>query len=196
MPKPFGGKQNDLYAKLGFILLIFCAVAAGVLAYVNGLTAPVISQRKELEETQTRELLIPDSEFTRMFSPDSTFSFYQAKDKATNAIKGYAFIAEGTGYSSRIKTMVGVDSTFSVIAIKIIDQAETPGLGAKCQDQAYYDMYAGLGGPDLFVDKDGGKIKSITGATITTRAVTNSIREQINILEQSLSQEVDNEIRL
>ncbi len=122
-----------------------------------------------------------------MFSPDSTFSFYQAKDKATNAIKGYAFIAEGTALQQAGSRQLGGGFHLFVIAIKIIDQAETPGLGAKCQDQAYYDMYAGLGGPELFVDKDGGKIKSITGATITTRAVTNSIREQINILKQSLS---------
>jgi len=174
------------YAKLGFILLIFCAVAAGILAYVNGLTAPVISQRKELEETQTRQQLIPNSDFTLMSSADSSFSFYKAIDKSSGTTNGYAFISEGTGYSSRIKTMVGVDTLFQVLAIKIIDQAETPGLGAKCQDQAYFDMYAGLSEADLFVDKDGGKIKSITGATITTRAVTNSIREQIAILKKAL----------
>lgn len=39
---------------------------------------------------------------------------------------------------------------------------------------------------ELLVDKDGGKIASLTGATITTRAVTNSLKEAAAIIKQDV----------
>jgi len=180
------------YLKLGFILLIFCVVAAGILAYINGLTDPIIKDRKIQEEKDTRSKLIPGADFILKANADSSFDYYAAVDSITKAVKGYTFIAEGSGYSGKIKTMVGVDSTFAIIAIQVIDQSETPGLGAKCLEPEFADRYSQMTISDLFVDKDKAEeknIKSITGATITTRAITNSIREQIMILKKAIEAE-------
>ena len=180
------------YLKLGFILLIFCVVAAGILAYINGLTDPIIKNRKIEDEMKTRSEIIPKAGFIQKSTPDSSFTYYVAVDSLTKAVKGYTFIAEGNGYGGKIQTMVGVDSTFAIIAIKVIDHNETPGLGAKCLDASFADLYPKMTESYLFVDKDkaeGKNIKSITGATITTRAITNSIREQIMILKKAIEAE-------
>jgi electron transport complex protein RnfG len=172
--------------KLGFILLIFCAVASGILAYINSLTAPVIAERKAKEEIATRESLIPEADFEELQAPGGE-KYFIARDKETQEIKGYTFNAAQSGYSSVVQTMVGVDKDFRVIDIKVIDQAETPGLGANCTAESFTGQFAGLAAPELAVDKDGGKIKSLSGATITSRCVANSIREMINTVQFSIS---------
>ncbi len=173
------------YLKLGFILLVICAIAAGLLAYINSLTEPVIAERKAQEEINTRKELIPGAEFEEVISEDG-FTFFIARDEENNELKGYTFIAAKSAYSSTIQTMVGVDKDLKVIAIKVIDQAETPGLGANCSLPGFATMFSGLTEGELFVDKDGGNVRSIAGATITTRAITNSIREEIANLKRYL----------
>ena len=70
---------------------------------------------------------------------------------------------------------------------KIIYQSETPGLGANCETVEYASKYELKAKHELKVDKDGWKIASLTGATITTRAITNSIREGLENLEKAIS---------
>lgn len=166
------------YLKLGFILLIICAIAAGLLAYINSLTEPIIATRKAAEEIKTREALIPGAIFEKKEGADA-FVYFIAKNAESGELMGYTFIAAKSAYSSTVLTMVGVDKDYKVIAIKVIDQNETPGLGANCLSEDFASMFKGLSETDLLVDKDGGKVRSMAGATITTRAVTNSIREQI-----------------
>lgn len=173
--------------QLGLILLIFCAVASGVLAFVNSKTQPVIAARKALEEEQTRKELMPDAKVfeEKVSAEDSTFIYYIAKDDK-DMLLGYCFIAAKRGYSSVIRTMVAMDDKFTIINMKVIDQNETPGLGTLCQDKAFSDRFQGKGFDDLKADKDGGTIQSITGATITTRAVIYSLQDAILMLKEDL----------
>jgi len=174
------------YVKLGAILLIICAIAAGLLAYINGLTEPIIKERKAKEEIQTREALIPGATFIA----DKTASgldFFIAQDPQTNEVIGYTFIAAKNGYSGEIQTMVGLDKEFKILNIKVINQSETPGLGANCTLEGFAKLFVGLSDTELLVDKDGGKIPAMAGATITTRAITNSIKEQVIALKNHLA---------
>lgn len=166
------------YIKLSLILLIFCVVASGILAYVNTLTAPVIAQRKAMEEIQAREALIPNAEFEERQS-DQGLTYYVAKDPETGEILGYTFIAADLGYSSTVQTMVGVDSEFKVLGIRIVDQGETPGLGANCTLPIFTNQFSGMALEEIYVDKDGGVVVSLSGATITSRCIANSLREGI-----------------
>lgn len=178
------------YLKLGAILFLICAIAAGVLAYVNGITAPRIKLLQEQKETSSRAELIPDAEFelTRG-TVDSSFVYYRALDNQTKALKGYTLIAEQSGYSSVIKTMVGVDPLFNIIAIRVIDQKETPGLGANCTAASFAQMFQGRSLNSLVLDKDGGEISSMAGATITTRAINSSIRIALSKLKAEIQAE-------
>jgi electron transport complex protein RnfG len=176
------------YLRLTITLLLFCVIASGILAYVNSLTAPIIYERKQSEEVKTREALIPGAEFTEhKASADSSFVYYVAtKD---SLVAGYTFIAIGAGYAGPVKTMVGLDKDMKVLAIKVVDQGETPGLGANCTKEDFPARFTGKAEEEMLVDKDGGQIKSLTGATITTRAIANSIRDCIKILKTDLQPE-------
>jgi electron transport complex protein RnfG len=118
---------------------------------------------------------------------------------------GYIFNAPGKGYSSTIMTIAAVDTAFNIVGIKITSQQETPGLGSKCQEikygekepwfqlqyfKSYWEHHnkPPLNAMTVAVDKDNGIIHSITGATITTRAITNAIREKAKELQRNLQE--------
>lgn len=171
------------YLKLGIVLLIFCVIASGILAYVNTLTTPLIEARKAQDEIEAREALIPGATFEARETSGGE-SYFVAKSE--EEIVGYVYIAAENGYSSKIMTMVGVDAEFDIIGIKILDQSETPGLGANCTNLSFTEQFAQKAALMLKVDKDGGEISSLAGATITSRTIANSIRTGANSLQSQL----------
>ena len=99
------------------------------------------------------------------------------------------YVASRYGYSSEVKTMVGVNYDMTIKKIKVIEQAETPGLGANATTEGFQGQFSGKGLAGLLVDKDGGKIVSLTGATITSRTVTNSIADGMKVLSDAVGGE-------
>ena len=79
--------------------------------------------------------------------------------------------------------MVGVNTDLIIEKIKIISQAETPGLGANCEKPEFQEQFSGKQKTEMKVDKDGGTIVSLTGATITTRTIANSIKAAMDKLD-------------
>ncbi len=173
-----------LFIQLGLILLAFCVVATALLAYVNSLTQPKIEAIKIKEAEDARNALIPNAVFEEV---NGELVYYIARDKDTKALKGYTFTAEKAGYNGPVKTMAAVDSTFKIINVQVISQTETPGLGTNSTKPEFAAQFVDKTLEQLMVDKDGGAIKALTGATITSRAVTNSLREQVELLKTELT---------
>jgi len=201
------------YMKLGFILLLIAAIASGVLALLNSYTKPIIEENKLKTKEEARMLVLPNAETFEekaiavekaAVKPDplkiqkdtgvsSEFMYYVGKNSQQQVV-GYTFVAQKYGYSSTIETMVGVKPDLSINKIKIIKQAETPGLGANCEGEDFISRFKGLTKTNLLVDKDGGQIKSLTGATISTRTITNSIKKGLQNLETALNNENTEEV--
>jgi len=181
--------------RLGIILMVVSGLGAGALALVNLKTKPIIEDYKRVEEARARAEVMEAGKKFVLCDSASALPFYKvfADEEGTQLI-GYVFTAEGKGYSSTVKTVAGVDTAFNLVGIKVTSQQETPGLGAKCQEITYGEddswfqrqFFSGyyenrgespLNALTIAVDKDGGKIHSITGATITGRAIANSIKQ-------------------
>ncbi len=86
---------------------------------------------------------------------------------------------DAPGYSSIIELLVGVDNDGEIIGIKVLSQSETPGLGANIVKEEYLKQYIGKKQAEIKLNKDGGEIDAITGATITSRAVANNVHDSI-----------------
>ncbi len=177
-----------LFLRLGLTLLGFCVVATALLAYVNSMTKPLIDEHQKTAAVQTMSKLIPGAIFepVTIHTEKDSLVYYIAKDEKTGEIKGYTFTATKPGYSSMVKTMAAIDTNFKIINIQVIEQSETPGLGANCTKPEFSAKFSGLTPDDLILAKDGGKFVGITGATITTRAVTNSLREAIKLIQKDV----------
>ena len=187
--------------RLSIVLTLITAIAAFVLAEIYRITKPQIELQKKAKTQQALQIVLPSAKFIvpverkvdvkdnkgNVLYRKSVVEYYKGfANPDTTGLVGYAFEAYGSGYSSVVETMVGVDTTGKIGKIKIISQKETPGLGARCVENEPFtgkkwttEQFVGKGISELKVDKDGGPIVSITGATITSRAVTNSIREKL-----------------
>jgi len=182
--------------KLGGILTLITVIAAVGLAAVYSITKPRIEEQERLalERALTIALPMADKRAIIPVKKDDQVLYYKGyASPDTSQLVGYAYVAYGPGYSSVIKTMVGVDTTGKILGMKVLSQVETPGLGTKIEEVKYGEkdpwfqrQFIGKSAAKLAVDKDGGEIKSITGATISSRALTNSVVAGYKQLEEYL----------
>ncbi|MHB9028341.1 MAG: RnfABCDGE type electron transport complex subunit G [Candidatus Latescibacterota bacterium] len=173
--------------KLGIILMVYSLVAGAALAYVNIVTMQRVEDNRIAAAEEARSGALSGMEGGFELKQDGSGNEYWVgyKDKSKSQIGGYVFVARGKGYSSVIETMVGIDREGKIIGTQVVSQLETPGLGTKVMeirhgenDPWFQRQFIGKSiQDDLRVNKDGGVIDSITGATISSRAMTNSIRE-------------------
>ncbi len=113
---------------------------------------------------------------------------------AQGQVLGWAVIGEGTGFSDKIRLMVGVAPDFSrTLGIKVLKDAETPGLGTKIREGGFPDQFFGRAGtaPSLtdgaltVVKSPPGapnEVQAITGATISSKAVVKIVNEGVSRL--------------
>ncbi|MFH0883044.1 MAG: FMN-binding protein [bacterium] len=186
-----------LIVRLGLILMLIAALASGGLALLNTQTAPVIAQNRALEQEQARVEVMRSLGVIRFEKriADNGLEYYKAYDERGEMI-GYVTVAKGKGYSSTIETVAGYDTTLHVAGLKITFQLETPGLGTKSQEVHkgeatpwFLQQFTGKDATTLAVKKDRGDIDAITGATITSRAVTNSVRKAALQLKEAIAHE-------
>ncbi len=182
--------------KVGAMLMLVAVIAAAALGVVNSLTAPIIAEQKKQAkldamidvattlgegEMQFDSLTIPELE-NPYAEVDETLGVVAVTDSLGTEM-GYLFIAYGKGYSSTIQTMVAVNTDGIVTGTIILFQQETPGLGANVSDPAkFLYQFADRNASELLLSKDGGQLDSITASTITSRAVTDSVREGLDAL--------------
>lgn len=184
--------------KLGGLLMLITVIAATALAAVYKVTKPRILEQKRLVLERALLLALPGADKTAIVpvkKGDQILYYKGYANPDTTKFVGYAFVAHGPGYSSVIETMVGVDSTGKIIGLKVMSQTETPGLGSRVEQIKhgaktpwFQDQFRNRKAEKLAVDKDGGKIQSITGATISSRALTKSIVAGYKLLKKEISQ--------
>lgn len=106
-----------------------------------------------------------------------------ANDSAGEKL-GYVVMATtGEGYGGAITVLVGVRMDGTVNAIEILTINETAGLGAKASEKSFKDQYASKNVREYVYTKTGAtsenEIDAISGATITTSAVTGAVNAGI-----------------
>lgn len=158
--------------RLGMILFAFSAVMAFCLGMINNATADRIAAiNKETLDNAMKEVLAADE--YKEISYDGGDSRIVAVYEAVDA--GYTVDVLVVGSQGNIEMIVGVDKEGVISGISLIASSETSGLGAIAasaseKGQAFRAQFAGKSGV-ICVDKDGGEIEALTGATITSRAV-------------------------
>ncbi|MEA2064285.1 MAG: FMN-binding protein [Gemmatimonadota bacterium] len=183
--------------KLGGILMLITLTAATALSNVYLLTRDRIEAVEQARVENARRAALPQAVY---FEADSTlgqFVFFRGYDnpEGTGEPVGYTVLALGKGYSSTIRTVVGLDTGLTIAGIKIAFQQETPGLGTKIEEIKGRDtepwfqkQFRGKRDDQLEVVRSPAPdaIEAITGATISSRAVAGSVREAALKLKEVL----------
>ncbi len=173
-------------------LLLITAIVAALLGGINMVTEPIIAENNEATFQANLKELLPGAE---NFELDGTkLPEPEAGVKVNGVYCGMA--ADGTpvgyvadavcseGYGGDVVVMTGVDTEGKITKVKVTEMEETPGLGAKCQTD-WIDQYTGLT-ENIVVSKNGSagnnpnKIDAISGATITSRAVTKAVNNSVS----------------
>ena len=175
--------KNFLYSlRLALTLLLITSVVAAALAGVNLLTKDKIAAIA-LQKTQNAIAQVLEGEATPLTLSGDTGMVRSAYESQF----GYAVEVATPGFGGNITMMVGISKDGAITGISIISHTETAGLGSVAAEDsakgtAFRTQFAGIS-EAVSVDKDGGQIDSLTGATISSRAVTQGVNAAMEFVK-------------
>lgn len=172
--------MNQLF-KFGLILGVICLVATLVLAATYQVTKPKMDQMLKEEDAAALKVIMPEADSFTARSADGIEYFEAMKNGAP---VGYCIRTTTSGYNGFIRIIVGIDPDGVIKGVRILEHQETPGLGAKIsevkpgeKDPWFLRQFAGKRGQAVAVKRG---IDAITGATITSAAVADAIRDAVD----------------
>lgn len=177
--------------KLGLILTAYSVVACVGLAFVYAGTKTVIAERQKADLESALKDLFPAAEtfepivVAELTSPVASIVFTEAYSvSAAGKLIGVAVKASGPSYGGATVALVGVGIDRKVTGAKILENKDTPGLGANAASPTYFvdrkskltfmGQFAGKSIDDPFKVK--GDVVAITASTITSTAVSNVVK--------------------
>lgn len=169
-------KSPSQILKLTIVLFLITAITSGVLGLVNMITKDRIREQKELARQAAYAEVLPVPEGTTYSEvPFDKEAFPTIKSiSASGGGEGYVVEMSFSGAQSTITAAIGIDASATVTGVSIITHAETSGLGAKATEAKFRDQYKGVT-EHVALTKNGGTIEGISGATITSTAVTDAV---------------------
>lgn len=174
-------------------LTIIGVVSGGGLALVSGWADPLIAANKKAATERAIFLVQPEAKQYEVVA-DVPYELYRVLDEA-GQLTGYSFPWEGNGFQGKIRMMIGLSPDLATItAIEVLEQVETPGLGTMILEDPFRSQFVGLktepqvnwvkGVPPT---KDN-EIQTITGATISSKAMVDIVNDGLTRLRKDLAQ--------
>lgn len=178
------------------ILSAITIVAGCLLGLVYEITKAPIAQAQENAKQEAYKTVLADAaEFTvddtldavaaanvlqeAGYTGDDIAEVAKALD-ASGAVMGYVItVTSHEGYGGDIKISVGILSDGTVKGIEMLEISETAGLGMKAAEDDFKNQFKDKQVEKFSYTKSGedgdDKIDALSGATITTNAVTNAV---------------------
>lgn len=172
------------------IVLTAVGVISGVsLVFVYNYSAPKIEANIKNETKKAIQNIFPEGVNIEEIKAGSIFGVKDSGGK----LLGYALMARASGYQGEIKLIAGTDQALGEIkGIEVIESQETPGLGDKIKEEDFRKQFRGLSlARDIEYVKgqkpsQNYQIESITGATISSRAVVGAINNAVKEARETI----------
>jgi electron transport complex protein RnfG len=124
----------SLSARMILVLTLVGLISGGFLASVATLTKERIALNVQAEIEAAIKEVVDDAAVNQVVHEEESLLIYRELDEG-GEIVGFAVQATGVGFQDKITLMFGLDASLEEITgLTIIDQKETPGLGAKIED--------------------------------------------------------------
>lgn len=186
----------SLSKRMMVVLTMVGLVSAALLVEVNFLTRDriIANKTKALEAAIT--MVVPGARLIEKIYEEKSFTLYAGKNEGGKLL-GYALSTTTGGFQDVILFILGTNPELTRLnSLYILDQKETPGLGAKIADKnAFLQFWEGkdlnqrlmLRKPPVGKDDLGpSEINTITGATVSSESVfagANSALEKVKQLK-------------
>ena len=176
--------REDIIKPVG-VLLAICIIIPLALSVTNKVTAKKIAELENENSKKNMQSLVSADDFEKC--SDGGIEYYTAIKGGDTA--AYIFTESAKGYGGDVSVMTAVKPDGTIAGVAILDvSGETPGLGQNAAKESIYSQYAGLKkGVSLL--KNGAKaenneVDAVTGATITSTAVTRAVNAALDDFEK------------
>ena len=190
--------KNEI-VKLGLMLFLISAIAAGILAFSNGVTHDIIIATEEAASSgpEVAGAVIPgavgfenmDSSLIEKISSENE-KFVDARtviDESGNQV-GYAVrsFSPVPGYGGDIEVFVGISMDGEVAGVKVLSLKETPGLGTNVEKPDFQSQFIGKpADTDLVVVKvppsADNEVAALAGATFSSASFNSAVNNAMSI---------------
>ncbi len=167
------------------ILFIICVVVSAALGGTNLLTEDKIAEQAALKAEESRKLVLPGVEsFEEVELPADWEGSPVYKGTANGTTVGYVLETSAKGYGGDVEIVTGISAAGEITGVEILSHSETPGLGANAEKEEFRDQYKQAVPDDgiqvvKYQTPAEGQIEAMTGATITSTAVTNAVNQAV-----------------
>lgn len=203
--------KSKTIIKDAFILFAITVISGLILGGVHELTKDIIAESSNSAYMEAYKTVFPDAaEFkeddklkealkktneelpTQDYGNVGIDQALQVIDK-NGAIIGYLVTSHSDdSYDGVVKILVGVNEDKTIKGIEMLELNDTPGLGQRAEEPEFKGQYSGKSGESLTVIKSGNagdaEINAISGATITSRAVTNAVNAVLYLVSHNVDQ--------
>ncbi|MDT8902277.1 RnfABCDGE type electron transport complex subunit G [Anaeroselena agilis] len=166
--------KNNSIVSIALNLAITCFISGVIIAGTFIITEPAAEAQRDKAKNDAMKELVRDAE---SFKPVDGKTGWYAGMKGGKVV-AYVVPAQGKGYGGVIQMLAAVEPDGKTLGFKVLKHAETPGLGDKMTEPKFRNQFTGKTAKDMEVVKvpTDKNIQALTGATITSRAVTGGIR--------------------
>ena len=191
--------------KNAFVLFAITLIAGVLLGFVYQITKEPIAYQQQLaldkanqavftDATTFNEIEIDTTALSEIIASDSNYSkiditnVLEATDDSGNVL-GYVLQLSSMGYGDDIEFALGIANDGVINGLSIISINETPGLGMNAE-KVLVPQFASKQATQFTVNKNGAtsdsEITAISGATITSNAVTRAVNVGVAYFENVL----------
>ncbi len=190
----------SLYARMVIVLTSVGLLSGSFLATVGMLTKERIALNIQREIEAAIAHVIPGTLSSEKLYEEKDLTIYGGKDEDGTLI-GLGILASGVGFQDKIALMLGTNTSLTrTKKLRIIEQKETPGLGAKIEDgDAFLIFWENKDcSESLSLRKPAAKtpeelspmeINTITGATISSESVLKIVNSALERVRQLINKE-------
>ena len=160
-------------------LAVICLVAAFVLGFVNGITAPQIAASKAQAELNALSVINKAGTIGERVEGDGIMVNYYFPVSDGGKVTNYILSLKNMGYGGDLVILANFKTNGEIIDAKLMEDAETPGLGKKAENAEYMNKFKGFGADKPVPVKktmlEAADSDAVTGATITFTGVSRAL---------------------
>lgn len=180
------------FLRLAGILTLVSIISAWALSSTYNITKPIIDLKRYQKKIEALTVVLPPfdnqpaKEIVKLATEKGeVIEFYVGRKNGQP--NGIAFRKNTVGYGGNIGLMIGVTPQGKIYGIKIMEQNETPGLGAKISQANFLRQFINkdLASSRWEVKKMGGDFDQVTAATVSSRAITKGLKAGLNFFQKN-----------
>lgn len=186
------GEAMKKALRLGGTLFAVTAVTGLILGFVEHFTSQAIMKTELEARNAAFRNVMPDAKTFNPVDVAGENEYVTGIQKAENdsGLVGWCMSVSSKGYGGALNFIVGITKDGTVKAINILNHSETPGLGAKSTEPEFYGQFSDKSALPLKVVKGAAnnpdEIAAISGATITSNAVTGGVNAAFEYWNKNL----------